>query len=188
MLINQPQKNKTFFSGLFVAQEKSYIHACTPLPPTSPHPSPSSQVPSDPQPHQSSRRNKPTRNLHPLRNTTALFPLHIHNIRITPAPAPDTVLFLAIPLRPVIVVFFQEFQVLSITSGALLLEIGPQVGFAWELARRSVGGTVLDCRVAVAEVAEVVDVGGREEGSGCEGVDWGVAPLGWWLVCVLSDK
>jgi hypothetical protein len=188
MLINQPQKSKPFFSGLFVAQEKSYIHACTPLPPTSPHPSPSSQVPSDPQPHQSSRRNKPTRNLHPLGNTTALFPLHIHNIRVAPAPAPDTVLFLTIPLRPVIVILFQEFQILSIASGAFLLEIGSEVRFAGQLASWSVGRTVLDCCVAVAEVAEVVDVGRGEEGAGCEGVDWGVAPLGWWLVCVLSDK
>jgi hypothetical protein len=36
---------------------------------------------------------------------------------------------------------------------------------------------VLDCGVAVAEVAEVMDVGGREEGAGCEGVDGCVAPL-----------
>jgi hypothetical protein len=36
---------------------------------------------------------------------------------------------------------------------------------------------VLDCSVSVAEIAEVVDVGGREEGAGCEGVNGCVAPL-----------
>ena len=50
-----------------------------------------------------------------------------------------------------------------------------------ERAGGGVSGTVLDGGVAVAEVAEVVDVGGGEEGAGCEGVDGGVAPLRWLL-------
>ena len=58
-----------------------------------------------------------------------------------------------------------------------MLEIRTEVGLAGELAGGSVGGTVLDGGVAVAEVAEVVDVGGGEEGAGCEGVDGCVTPL-----------
>lgn len=58
-----------------------------------------------------------------------------------------------------------------------MLEVGAEVGLAGELACGRVGGAVLDGGVAVAEVAEVVDVVGREEGAGCEGVDGCVAPL-----------
>ena len=129
----------------------------------------------------SSRRHKPTSNLHPLRNTTTLLPLHINNIRVAPAPAAHAVFLLSVPLGPVVVVFFEEFLVLAVAGGALLLEIGAEVGLAGELAGGGVSGTVLDGGVAVAEVAEVVDVGGGEEGAGCEGVDGGVAPLRWLL-------
>ena len=54
---------------------------------------------------------------------------------------------------------------------------GTVVGCAGELARGGVGGTVLDGGVAVAEIAEVVDIAWGEEGAGCEGVDGSVAPL-----------
>ena len=47
----------------------------------------------------------------------------------------------------------------------------------WVLARGGVDGAVLDGGVAVAEVAEVVDLVGGEEGAGGEGVDGCVAPL-----------
>lgn len=49
--------------------------------------------------------------------------------------------------------------------------------FAGELAGGRVGGTVLDGGVAVAEVAEVVDLVRGEQGAGREGVDGCVAPL-----------
>lgn len=126
----------------------------------------------------SSRRHKPTSNLHPLRNTTTLFTLNINNIRVAPTPAAHAVFLLGVPLGPVVVVFFEEFLVFAVAGGALLLEIGTEVGLAGKLASWGVGGTVLDGGVAVAEVAEVVDVGGGQEGAGCEGVDGCVAPLG----------
>jgi hypothetical protein len=109
---------------------------------------------------ESSRRHKATSNLHPLGNTAALFALDVDNIRVTPAPAAHAVFLLRVPLRPVIIVFFEEFLVIAVACGALLLKVGSEVGFTWQLASRSVGGTVLDCCVAVAEVTEVVDVGG----------------------------
>lgn len=40
-----------------------------------------------------------------------------------------------------------------------------------------VGGTVLDGGVAVANVTEVMDVAGAEEGTGGEGVDGSITPL-----------
>jgi hypothetical protein len=120
----------------------------------------------------SSRRHKPTSNIHPLRDTTALLPLHIHNISVTSTPATHTVLLLRIPLGPVVVVLFQELLVIPVDRSTLLLEIRSEVGLA-------------------AEVAEVVDVRGREEGAGCEGVDGCVAPLGGllaWCKCYLGDS
>jgi hypothetical protein len=80
---------------------------------------------------QSSRRHKPTRNLNPLGNTTALFALDVHNICVAPAPAPDAIFFLRVPFRPVVVVFFQHFEILAICGGAFLLEISSEVGFTW---------------------------------------------------------
>ena len=73
--------------------------------------------------HKSSRRHKPTGNIHPLRNTTALLALHIHNISVAPTPAPDSVLLLGIPLGPIVVVLFQELLVVSVGRGTLLLKV-----------------------------------------------------------------
>jgi hypothetical protein len=106
----------------------------------------------------SSRRHKSTGDLHPLRNTASLFALDVDNISVASASAAHAVLLLSVPLSPVVVVFFEEFLVLAVTCRALLLKVGSEVGFAWQLTGRSVGGTVLDCGVAVAEVAEVVNV------------------------------
>jgi hypothetical protein len=133
----------------------------------------------------SSRRHKPTSNIHPLRDTAPLFTLNIHNISVTSTPTPDTVLLLGVPLGPVVVVLFQELLIVSVDRCALLLEIRSEVGLAGQLAGGSVCRTVLDGGVSVAEIAEVVDVRGREEGAGCEGVDGCVAPLGGLLACAV---
>ena len=71
----------------------------------------------------SSRRHKTTSNIHPLRNTTALLTLHIHNISVTPTPATHAVLLLRVPLGPVVVVLFQELLVVSVGRSTLLFEI-----------------------------------------------------------------
>ena len=73
--------------------------------------------------HKSSRRHKPTSNIHPLRNTAALLALHIHNISVAPAPATHAVLLLGIPLGPIVVVLFQELLVVSVGRGTLLLKV-----------------------------------------------------------------
>jgi hypothetical protein len=71
----------------------------------------------------SSRRHKPTSNIHPLRNTTALLALNIHNISVTSAPATHTVLLLGVPLGPVVVVLFQKLLVVSVARSTLLLKV-----------------------------------------------------------------
>ena len=128
------------------------------------------------------RRNEPSSNLHPLWNTTSLLALHIHNIRITPTPASHPILFLRIPFRPILVFFppttpllFQHRR----AEGRTLTRIvaGTVVRCSRHLARGCVGWAVLDGRVPVANVAEVVDLVGGEEGTRCEGVDRCVAPL-----------
>jgi len=105
-----------------------------------------------------SRRYKAASNLHPFRNTTSLLALNVNDICVAPAPAAYAVLLLSVPLSPVVIVFFEEFLVLAVTCRALLLKVCSKVGFAWQLTGRSVGGTMLDCGVAVAEVTEVVNV------------------------------
>ena len=116
-----------------------------------------------------SSRTRPTpRNIHPLRQTTPLLPLDIHNIRVAPAPAPNPILLRLIPLLPVRVFFFP----LPLVQRRLL-----EPGLPRQLACRRVRRAVLDRRVAVAKVAEVVDVARGEERAGREGVDWCVAPL-----------
>ena len=115
-----------------------------------------------------SRRRPTARNLDPLRQTAPLLALHVHDVRVASAPAPDTVLLLLVPVFPV-VIFLEAL---------LLVERRRfEIFFSRGLARGRVSGTVLDGGVPVAEVAEVVDVTWREQGAGGEGVDWSVAPL-----------
>jgi len=95
------------------------------------------------------RRHESPGNLHPLRNTTPLLPLHIDHIRITPTPTPDPILLLRVPLSPVLVL---------LSPGFLVQRRALEIGFPRELARGRVGRAVLDRGVAVAEVAEVVDI------------------------------
>lgn len=120
-------------------------------------------------------RQKPTGNLHPLGNTTALFALYIHDIRVAPTPATHAVFLLWIPFRPVVVLLLARFLV---QRGEL------EVWLAGQLARRRVRRTVLDGGVSVTEVTEVVDLRGGEQGAGGEGVDGCVTPLGQVSPCI----
>jgi hypothetical protein len=94
--------------------------------------------------------------------------LHVDDIGITSASAPHTILLDVIVVRPVIVFF----------PALLLVQCGQfQEGLARPLASGRVRGTVLDRGMSVAEVAEVVDVPGSEEGPGCERMNRCVSPL-----------
>ena len=114
-----------------------------------------------------------SRHLHPLRYTAAFLSFDIDNIGIASAPAAHTVFFLRVPFRPVLVFFppgAPVFVQCWCTVGGFLAGI---VSWAviwrpWHLPRWSVRWTVLDCRVSISDVAEVVDLIGGEQCAGCK--------------------
>ena len=107
-------------------------------------------------------------NFDPLGETTALLAFNIHNVGVTPAPAADTVLLDGIRVRPILVLF-----------NALLFVLGCrlQPGDSGQLPRRSVGRTMLNSSVPIAEVTEVVDVAGGQENTGGQRMDRRITPL-----------
>lgn len=131
-----------------------------------------------------SRRYKPSRNLHPLWNTTTLLTLYIHNIGVAFTSTTDTVLLRRVPVGPILVLL-PPIPPLLLQRGHKSVRCDAFLGIIpwtvvwrmWYLTCRGVGGTVLDGRVPVTEVAEVVDVFGAEESAGGEGVNGCVAPL-----------
>lgn len=116
-----------------------------------------------------SRTGPPARDIDPLGQTAALLALDVLNVGVAPAAAADAVLLGRVELVPVLVLL----EALALVERRHL-----EVGLARQLAHeRGVGGAVLDRRVAVAKVAEVVDVAGRQERARGERVDRRVAPL-----------
>lgn len=97
------------------------------------------------------RRDEAASNLDPFRDATALLALDVDNVRVATTPASYAVLLLRVPLGPVLVL---------LAAGLVVQRRLLEEGLARELARRRVGGTVLDRGVPVAKVAEVVDLGG----------------------------
>lgn len=114
------------------------------------------------------RTSPTTRNIHPLGQARTILALDIDDIRVAPAAASNAVLLGGIVVIPVLVLL----DALLLVHRGLL-----EVGLAGQLAGGRVGGAVLDGGVAVAEVAEVVDVAGAQEGAGGEGVNRGITPL-----------
>jgi hypothetical protein len=129
------------------------------------------------------RTSPPAGNVNPLGETAAVLALDLLNVGIAAAAAANTVLPGRVKLLPVAVL---------LDALALVKRRHLEVGLVRQLEPRGVGGAVLDGGVAVAKVAEVVDVARREEGAGREGVDRGVSPLLFrlasWDVDVVQDK
>jgi len=119
-----------------------------------------------------SRTGPATGHIYPLGQAAAFLALDVNYVRIAATAAADTILLGRVIVFPVSVLL----DALAVVERRLL-----QPGLAGELTRRSVGGTVLDRRVAIAKVAEVMDVAGPEEGAGGEGVNWSISPLSWKL-------
>lgn len=92
----------------------------------------------------------------------------IHDISIAAAAAADTVLLDSIWISPVLIFL-----------NALLLVFGGL--FKVRLARQLPGGSVswamLDGGVPISKVTEVMDVTGREQSAGSEGMNRSVTPL-----------
>lgn len=127
-------------------------------------------------------RDEASCHLHPLRYTAAFLSFDIDNIGIASAPAADTVFFLRVPFRPVLVFFPPSAPILVQCWCAIRRFLAGIVSWAviwcsWHLPRWSVRRTVLDCRVSISNVTEVVDLIGGEERAGGQGVDGCVTPL-----------
>lgn len=107
-------------------------------------------------------------NVYPFGQTAALLALDIDNVRVASAAAADAVLLLGIPLVPVLVLL----EAFLFVQRRLL-----EIRLPGKLPRWGIGGTVLDRRMSVAEVAEVVYILDAEEGAGRKGVYGRITPL-----------
>jgi hypothetical protein len=85
----------------------------------------------------------------PLVKTTALLAFHINDISVTFAAATNAVFPGRIRCGPVLVFFY---TLLFIFSGLF------QERYPRELASWCIGGTVLNSRMSIAEVPEVMDI------------------------------
>lgn len=119
-----------------------------------------------------SRTGPATGNVDPLGQAAALLALDVDNVRVAAAATPDTVLLGRVKVVPVSVLL----DALAVVERRLL-----EPGLAGQLARWGVGWAMLDRRMAIAKVAEIVDVTGPEEGAGGEGVDGSISPLSYAL-------
>lgn len=115
-----------------------------------------------------SRTRPSTGNINPLGQAAALLAFDVHNVRVAAAAAAHTVLLGCVPLLPVLVLL----NTLALIGGGLL-----KPGLTRQLARGGVGGAVLNRGVAVAKVAEVMDIARGEESTGGKGVDGCITPL-----------
>lgn len=130
----------------------------------------------------SRRRDEASGNLYPLWDTTAFLALHVYDIGVASTPAADTVLLLCVPFRPVLVflspsapLFLQRWC----AEGGIFAWIisRPIIWRPWHLPGWRIGGTVLDSGMSVANVAEVVDLIGRKQGTSGERMNGRVTPL-----------
>lgn len=114
------------------------------------------------------RRNVSTCNLYPLGYTASFLVLDFNNVSVAATSAADTVLFLSIPFRPVLVFLF----------ACLLIERRLfEIRFSRKLPRWSVCRAMLNRGMSIAKVSEVVNVLWSKEGAGCKGMDWCISPL-----------
>lgn len=127
------------------------------------------------------RTSPPARDVDPLGEARALLALDVDDVRVAAAPAAHAVLLGVVPPVPVLVLL----EPLALVQGRLL-----QVRLPRQLQRRRVRGTVLDRRVPVPEVAEVVDVLRPQQDARRERVNGRVAPLFFGLACcgLLCDE
>lgn len=109
-----------------------------------------------------------TRHINPLGQAAAVLAFDVDNVGIAAAAAADAILLGGVKIFPVLVLLLS----LPLVQRSLL-----QVRIAWQLACRRIGRAMLDCGMAVANVAEVVDVAGTEKRAGSKGVDGSITPL-----------
>lgn len=113
-------------------------------------------------------RGPATGNVHPLRQARAILALNVNNVSVASATASNTILLGLIPALPVLV-FFDSF---SLVQGGHLKERGSR-----KLSSGSIRRAVLDGRVSVSKVSEVVNISGCQKSTGGQRVDRSVSPL-----------
>ncbi len=91
----------------------------------------------------------PASHVDPLSQAAAILAFDVDDVRVAAAAASDTVLLGRVVVVPVLVLL----DAFALVERCLL-----EVGVAWELSGRRVGRAVLDRRMPVAKVTEVVDV------------------------------
>lgn len=111
----------------------------------------------------------PTSHINPFRQAAALLALHVDDVGIAAAAAAHAILLGRVPVLPIVILF----ESLALVQCSLL-----QVSLAGKLsAQRRVRGTMLDGRMPVSKIAEVVDVARGQESTGGEGMDGRITPL-----------
>lgn len=96
------------------------------------------------------RAGPPAGDIDPFGHAAAFLAFHVDNVGVAPAPAPHAVLLWRVPVLPVVVLL----ESLALVRGRLLEERLPG-----QLSpERRIGRAVLDRRVSVPKVTEVVDV------------------------------
>lgn len=110
-----------------------------------------------------------TGDVDPLGHTATLLAFYVDNIGIAATPAAHAVLLWRVPVLPVVVLL----ESLALVQRRFLKE-----GLPGQLSpERRVGRAVLDGRVSVSKVTEVMDIARGEQSTGGEGVDGRITPL-----------
>ena len=100
------------------------------------------------------RRRDPTAHrLHPFWCAATLLVFDFGDISVTPTPTSHPVLLLLVPSGPVVVLF---------EPCLLVFRCHLKVGFTRQLASRSICWTMLNRRMSVSEITEVVDILSRK--------------------------
>lgn len=115
-----------------------------------------------------SRRSPATSNVDPFCQAASLFSFDIDNVRVAPATAAYAVLLDRIRRGPVFI-FFESFL--------FVFRSHFQKRNARKLSSWCVRGTMLNGRVTVAKISEIVNVTRCEQCASSQRMDWRITPL-----------
>lgn len=113
-------------------------------------------------------RSPTARDVHPFSQARTLLALNIDNVCVTATSAADTIFFDLVPVFPVLVLFYS----LLLIQGCHF-----KVRSARQLSGWSIGRTMLNSGVPVADVTEVMDILDSQKRTSSERMNWCVTPL-----------
>ena len=120
------------------------------------------------------RRRPATGDFYPFSKAATLLSLDVDNVRITFASAANAVLLFRVPRVPVLVFFSPLLLIL----GCHLQELWP-----FQLSGDSISWAVLDGRMPISKVTEVMDIFGAEQSACSERMNRGISPLRSSVIC-----